>query len=403
MQDQYWNECLKLVVDKFNYGNPEEWTHKTYEYISEHISQETNITISTFTLKRILGKQKTKENYDPQVSTRNALAQYIGYNDWLHFTKKHNLRSTKKHRLIYYVVPVLVVCLLIVVRYDFDKSHIKTVESNITDSSKHVSFCPLIGLAPLEVEINNMSNDTLKIDWDEPGYFIKLLPRQKKSVKHTYPDVYLQKIFDGDKTVQKTTIIAQTDGWETYLITDDNYYEINKATKSYLSVKAASIPSNLNAFWTDLTKIDTFNIDGNNFLFECILKNDTSIHNLPFYDCIIFIHCTKGDFRLHFVDDKNGDWIKIVVSENEHKMSDFYMVENFSKAITTWNNVKLHVKRKRASVFLNSNHIFTSAYNEDIGDVAGIRFIFKGVGAVNNVKLSDLDEEKVFLFDRFDK
>jgi hypothetical protein len=82
--------CCQLVSEQ--YGKPDilSWTNSDYVKLGYVLYKKTHVQISPNTLKRIFGKIKTDVRYYPQRATRDALALYIGYNDWEKFT---NARS----------------------------------------------------------------------------------------------------------------------------------------------------------------------------------------------------------------------------------------------------------------------------------------------------------------------
>ena len=71
-------ELLKRVEVVLNKGDYKEWKNRDFQELSFQIKRDTDILISTGTLKRIFGKVKTGENYNPQLTTIEALILYIG-------------------------------------------------------------------------------------------------------------------------------------------------------------------------------------------------------------------------------------------------------------------------------------------------------------------------------------
>ncbi|MCS7005879.1 MAG: hypothetical protein NZM38_11215 [Cytophagales bacterium] len=75
--------CKKLIEQKLNWGKSEEWRNKEFIDLSDTLYNETELRISTSTLKRLWGRIK----YDgsPNHYTLDALAAFLGYNDWKDF------------------------------------------------------------------------------------------------------------------------------------------------------------------------------------------------------------------------------------------------------------------------------------------------------------------------------
>ena len=79
----YLKFCLDLIAEKANNGPVSKWTDGDYIELSDAIESETRVLISRNTLKRLYSKMKTSEEYKPQKETKNALACYAGYQNWV--------------------------------------------------------------------------------------------------------------------------------------------------------------------------------------------------------------------------------------------------------------------------------------------------------------------------------
>lgn len=77
--------CCKKVAVKVGKKDISEWKNSDFIKLSELLHDQTKVTLSDHTLKRIFGKLKTSTRYFPQKATRDALAQFIGYRDWHEF------------------------------------------------------------------------------------------------------------------------------------------------------------------------------------------------------------------------------------------------------------------------------------------------------------------------------
>lgn len=83
MDEKYYiHLCIKKISQKLNWKEISLWTDSDYKNLGELISDETKIAISTHTLKRLFGKLPYKEEYHPQLASKNALAKFVGYRDW---------------------------------------------------------------------------------------------------------------------------------------------------------------------------------------------------------------------------------------------------------------------------------------------------------------------------------
>jgi hypothetical protein len=81
-------QVKKMFEEKTGWGNSDSWTNQDFLQLSELIRDETGITLSHVTLKRVWGKVK----YDslPNTHTLNTLAQFLGYDNWRDLSAKHS-------------------------------------------------------------------------------------------------------------------------------------------------------------------------------------------------------------------------------------------------------------------------------------------------------------------------
>lgn len=75
---------LKAQLEtQLGWGSSEAWSTYDVERLSERILQQTGVSLSVSTLKRILGKVDYKSA--PSLTTLNTLAQFLHYTDWRDF------------------------------------------------------------------------------------------------------------------------------------------------------------------------------------------------------------------------------------------------------------------------------------------------------------------------------
>ena len=78
-----------MFEEKTGWGDSENWTNQDFLQLSELIREQTGVTLSHVTLKRVWGKVK----YDslPNTHTLNTLAQFLGYDNWRDFAVQHHV------------------------------------------------------------------------------------------------------------------------------------------------------------------------------------------------------------------------------------------------------------------------------------------------------------------------
>src|SRR5688572_8498158 len=83
-EKQYLESCRQRIEEKVGWGPGSEWQNQDFEALSKRIFKDTKVSLSVSTLKRVWGKIRYDGN--PTTATLNALAQFVGYEDWRTFT-----------------------------------------------------------------------------------------------------------------------------------------------------------------------------------------------------------------------------------------------------------------------------------------------------------------------------
>jgi hypothetical protein len=82
---------IRLYEEKTGWGDSAGWTNQDFLRLSDLIRENTGVTLSHVTLKRVWGKVK----YDslPNTHTLNTLVQFLGYGSWRDFSVRNTLPS----------------------------------------------------------------------------------------------------------------------------------------------------------------------------------------------------------------------------------------------------------------------------------------------------------------------
>ncbi|GMN06127.1 hypothetical protein MTsPCn5_15160 [Croceitalea sp. MTPC5] len=108
------NICLQMVEKKFDKGSSEHWSTLDFENLANEIHSKSGTLLSVSTLKRIWGR--VNHNVKPNQTTLNALAKYLGFEDWIAFLKSQKLseRNIERKNAVGNKTIVLFVFVLIV-------------------------------------------------------------------------------------------------------------------------------------------------------------------------------------------------------------------------------------------------------------------------------------------------
>jgi len=81
-------QVIKLYEEKTGWGDSTQWSNQDFLQLSDLIREQTGVTISHVTLKRIWGKVKYESL--PNTHTLNTLVLFLGYENWRDFSVKRS-------------------------------------------------------------------------------------------------------------------------------------------------------------------------------------------------------------------------------------------------------------------------------------------------------------------------
>jgi hypothetical protein len=80
-------QIKRLYEEKTGWGDSGQWTNQDFLQLSEMIREQTGVTISHVTLKRIWGKVRYESL--PNTHTLNTLVQFVGFDSWRDFSARN--------------------------------------------------------------------------------------------------------------------------------------------------------------------------------------------------------------------------------------------------------------------------------------------------------------------------
>jgi hypothetical protein len=409
-EKQFLESCRQRIEEKVGWGPGSEWQNQDFEALSKRIFKDTKVSLSVSTLKRVWGKIRYDGNQT--TATLNALAQFVGYEDWRTFTSngKHTpslSTSTKAPWKISFpkalkAIVAIVALGLGVFLFSVMQSRPKRLEyKNITFNSQ-----PTAKTVPNTVVFNYNAKDSnadsvfIQQSWD---------PNRRFSVDKNlteYTSTYYMPGYFRAKLILDTTVVAEHDifiesnGWLATIdrgeipvyadeqkilhegiisITDEFIaeqkidLEKEKLWTSYFRVvKDEIIPDE--AFQMDVTLMNTFGKGASVCRYTQIFLLGTDGYigiPLSIKGCI-------GELGLQadkFIDGKTKD------------------LSAFGVDFSDWAIVQCVVKSKKISILVNNVLAYEGDYQNGIGEIVGTRIMFMGNGAVKSYALKKIPSD----------
>lgn len=403
---------------KLNWESSSLWKESDYLKLAEIISNSSNISISSHTLKRLFGKIKHREQYNPQIATKDALSKFLGYDDWSNFihenisivnVKKGYLVMKRRSRikktvLLYGLLPFFFVCIGFLV--------FKSIPKAVKESAFVFDLMDSIGTVPytatIKYNISKMDSDSIWLDFD----FVHPMKGPQKThfskedstyfFSYQVPGYYHIQLNDRRSNILQKEILVLSKNWDSYFTyeTDMKRFWMDNEVKSrddstgFLNFSKSELEySGLDqgrVFYLTNRLFNQFNIDGDNFEMETRFKNSLETGGISCFDVVLRIICEKGINNLRLMEAGCSQFSglkfgELIINGNQNDLS-AYKVDP-----SDWNHLKVTVKQKQVQIKLNGMDIFSGQYDMSNGNIVGIENMFKGSGVLDFVRLKDLN------------
>lgn len=430
LDQDYLKYCLTEIERRLNWKASKFWVESDYIKLAEIIQSKSEISISPHTLKRLFGKIKYNEQYNPQQATKDALSRFLDFKDWTDFvndtkTKEKEKKEAeaevsiilkKKRSLRRKVIPVIIsVFLMSMVIWFWSDS--KLVHKKGAKEDFKVVLADSAGIAPFTVpikyDVSQIVSDSVWFDFDitHPlrGKQQAFLTKQGSAYNFTYqiPGYYHLTLNRVSKTLYEKDILVLSNNWDSYFSYEANMRklwldnEIRQASDSigflYYSPKSLEAiglePSRV--FYVTHRFFNKFDIDGDNFELEARFKNTLSSGGISCYDFAIRLICENELNTVRLMEEGCSQFSGMKFGEVVRN-GDQNDLSSFKLDLLDWNTLKIHVKQKKVLVHLNSEVIFEGEYHNSNGNIVGVENIFKGSGMLDYLKIKDLTTGKLF-------
>jgi hypothetical protein len=419
--------CWVEVVRKRNqWPHFSEWTNHQFQILSDEISEKTGIKIDRNTIRKIIESVNEEKPYSPHISTKDALAFYIGKKNWLHF-KKTLLNSDSKSKRPLWLLLTAVVVLCAITAFFI----IRNVEAN-----KQFDFSVVNpeGVLPHTIVCNydivNLKTDNIYIDYGQinPDGNYSLLKLNKNSSINKfcfhYPGDYKIRLFIDDEVVASEKVWVNSNGWFVYAIDAASYISRNKlpelivgagspflqyipfntiletqtTDEGYFHIpeeKIMSIKGQTINYHLHLKNFRNFGVDMRNANFDIRFKDSAFGEGVNCSEVAFYLHCEKGQIGFKFAQKGCERYTHQRIGEkfiagNEADLD--YLILDYKQFRT------ISIKGTPDEIVLLLDDKVLKVFNDQqqFGEIRGMHFWFKGAPDIDFVRLFNEDGVAVF-------
>ncbi|HJZ40380.1 MAG TPA: hypothetical protein VJ203_08445 [Bacteroidales bacterium] len=391
--------CNHLIENKYSYGNIIHWTNQHFVQLSNDIFLLTGKRVSESTLKRFLGKKSTRNAYVPQRFTLNAIAEFLGYQNWdelLDASKdssgKPKLGSKKRLHLIWIAVTlIMAIACWLSITYLFAKKAELTFQP--VKQTQKVPFTTVFNYSL------KAGNDSVFIDFGDR----LLLPIDKNKTTVTeyvkaagYHKVYILHRLD---TLAKSYVHGLSKQWQAGFSPNDRYWKYSAFEEPalfkrdsilYLPIaeKMKLLPAGITDVYMEYRYADTFDISLDQLDLQVEAMNNKPLGGNPCFDIEVLLQAETGDIKYRFVHPGCFRYVDLIVSE-KHFTGRFDDLSAFARDVSAWHKYSLKTANNTAYFFYDSDQIYSCAYRKQLGKLKAIIVRFYGNGALRRVSVGD--------------
>lgn len=420
-QNDTLRECLALIEERLGWGPGGNWTTPDFKALSEKILAATGTSLSIATLKRLWGTVSYESR--PTVTTLNALAQFLGFENWRKFEQGYHgandLRVGRLEKHTKTAMPLKVILstmLLIAVGSTgiFFAFFTDRGQSSKAPMASHAAFS-FSSKKMVDTGVPNtvifeydasavLPGDSVFIQQSWDPKLRQRVPAHEKV--HTsiyyYPGFYKAKLVVNDSIVKEHALYIKSEGWlavaesakvPVYFKKEDALQSAGILTLPEKLLKEKNIAMQPETPWVSFFNIREFEgVMSDAFDFETAIRHDynegsavcqhSEVHILLEGGAIIIPLSIPGcvsALALYDMDGKLPDPSPLGVN------------------LSDWVKLRYTVHNKLGSLYINDALAYDSLnLNFPAVRLVGLRYRFQGTGSVDYVRLGATDSATVF-------
>lgn len=405
---------------QLGWGTPEGWTTYDFERLSERIEQQTGVSLSVSTLKRMVGKVEAKSV--PSLTTLNTLAQFVGYADWRDFQLQtarttptppgpvHRPTAVKKpFRPRWWFIGILLGSLLIgLVSWLLRKASPYT-PSAFKFSSKTILTRGVPNSVVFAFDATQArAGDSVFIcqSWDTRRKVLVDKNEHQHSAIYYYPGFYRAKLMVGRQVVREHDLHINTDGWLGlvevpwgqqpiyFKLTDILHAPTVQVTGELLNkygVKREAIAPKI--LLVNQKGIQGIKTDAFDFETEVRSMNEAATDACQRVEVVVH---AKNDLLVvplvepGCIGDINLAAFGFYASSRKADLS------GFGCHPTEWTRLRVHCRSGMMRFYVNQRLVYQARIRDRVAEIIGVQVRFNGPGAVRNTWLQGATGKVLF-------
>ncbi len=384
---------IKILLDhierKVDWGDAATWQNRDFEALSGRILENTGVSLSASTLKRVWGR--VQYEHEPSAVTLDTLARFAGFENYRTFRQRQPAPRAKKPLKLILTIAAALVILGIAGIFAFKRAPLNPSQYHIS-ARKISEGIPNSVLFTYDATASPTDSVFIQQSWHpDQREWVSRSEHQHTSIYYK-PGFFLAKLVIRDVIVQEFPLQINTQGWLGMI--DTKPMPIYLKPEEFLSKDSLGTPKvHLNQGQPE--RVRYYNV-GNfepvpvkNLDFRAKVKNAYGEGAAACRKTLIYLITDDGHGTILFplsakgcVSDLEVDAVDKGVSGRDADLSAFGVD-------TGWTLVECRSKNNRLDFAINGQSGYSFALPQRDVHVVGIEFIFEGTGYVKGIQIEN--------------
>ncbi len=423
----YIKKCREQIEKSLNWLNTDELKQSDYQYFCDLVFEKTKTQLSLSTIKRFWDDSYNKSF---QITTLNALARFLDYENWHQFKeknydepvnnkvlqveiKKNKNLEIKNQWLKVLIVSIVALVFIFVVISTLNKKPNEVENAQIANTLVFTSKKSVKEGVPNTIIFNydvgayNADSVCIQLSWNVREREKIEKDNHYYTCTYYYPGYHHAKLIVDENIVKEHNVHITTIDWLTLVryqpddvlpiyIKDEDVISNGTMYASPYLLKLDNVDLTARSFFVSYFNIREFEgITGDNFSFETKIKNNHLEPELICQNCYIFIYCELGTIVLPISTKGCVSDINLLVSDVviQGKTND---LSGFGCDLSDWRKILGKVVNKNLKISIDDKEIYDLTFNNSLGKIKGWHYFFKGCGAVEYLNLYDSTKTVVY-------
>ena len=397
---------VSTIEEHLGWGRIKDWSNYDFEKLSEIIQSETGVSLSITTLKRVLGR--INYPHAPSTTTLNALAQFLGYDDWRAFQQvaptPAPLAKNQKYKKWQWALPFLLGALIIVLITNFKTDYSSLYQPDDFEFKADKIYSEGVPNSVIfTYDAQEAKTDSIFIvqTWDISRKTLVPKSGRKHSALYYYPGFFRTKLIIGEQIVKMHDLQISSDGWLSLIDTEDIPVYLDSAIVANgegVSISKEHIEANGFDLLPNVPKVLIFNqrdlgpIRNDNFEFETQLKNPFNQGTNACQYVEVLIQC-KNDIIIIPLCNKECVGKALLYAAGVERDSKNTDLSKFGADLNAWTKLRVEAKNQYISFYVNDIKAEGFQFPNPPTEIVGVQYRFNGPAAVKHAQFKA--QEKV--------